>query len=277
MRLLFIGDIVGRAGRTIVQEKLPGLIETYDIDFVVINGENSAAGFGITEIILQDLLDAGADAVTTGNHAWDQRDALVFCERQPAFIRPINYPADVPGKGANLFRARNGANVLVVNAMGRIYMDPLDCPFSAVEAAVDECPLVDVADAAIVDMHAEATSEKQAMGHFLDGRVSLVVGTHTHVPTSDYRVLSGGTAYMSDAGMTGDYDSVLGMEKDEPVQRFLRKVPSSRFTPALGEASLCGVAVDTDDATGLARAVEPVRIGGHLSRHLPSFWEKGRN
>lgn len=273
MRLLFIGDIVGRSGRAVVQNNLPRLIEQYRIDFTVINGENSAAGFGITEQILQDLLDAGADAVTTGNHAWDQRDALVYCERQPAFLRPINYPSGVPGKGANLYQARNGANVLVMNAMGRIYMDPLDCPFAAVEKELSACPMGDFADAIMVDFHAEATSEKQAMGHFLDGRVSLVVGTHTHVPTSDYRLLPGGTAYMSDAGMCGDYDSVLGMEKEEPLQRFLRKVPSSRFTPALGDPTLSGVAVDTDDATGLGVAVEPIRLGGHLAPHIPSFWQ----
>lgn len=274
MRLLFVGDIVGRAGRTIVQDKLPGLVEQYGIDFVIINGENSAAGFGITETILQDLLDAGGDVITTGNHAWDQRDALVFCDRQPAFLRPINYPSGVPGKGANLYTARNGANILVMNAMGRVYMDALDCPFAAVEKELAACPMGEFADAIVLDFHAEATSEKQAMGHFLDGRVSLVVGTHTHVPTSDYRLLPGGTAYMSDAGMCGDYDSVLGMEKDEPVQRFLRKVPSSRFTPSLGDPTLCGVAVDIEEGTGLATDVEPLRIGGHLSTHIPSFWEK---
>ena len=274
MRMVFIGDIVGRAGRTIVQDKLPGLVERYGIDFVIINGENAAGGFGITEAILQDLLDAGGDVITTGNHAWDQRDALVYCDRQPAFLRPVNFPAGVPGKGANLYSARNGANVLVMNAMGRVYMDALDCPFAAVEKELAACPLGDFVDAIVLDFHAEATSEKQAMGHFLDGRVSLVVGTHTHVPTADHRLLPGGTAYMSDAGMCGDYDSVLGMEKEEPVQRFLRKVPSSRFSPAMGAPTLCGVAVEIDDSTGLATAVEPLRIGGHLSPHIPSFWEK---
>ncbi|WP_319532892.1 TIGR00282 family metallophosphoesterase [uncultured Cohaesibacter sp.] len=277
MRLLFIGDIVGRAGRTIVLNKLPGLVERHSIDFVVINGENSAAGFGITEAILQDLVDAGGDVITTGNHVWDQRDALVFCERQPAFLRPVNFPSGVPGKGANLYTARNGANVLVINAMGRVYMDALDCPFAAIDKELAACPLGEFADAIIVDFHAEATSEKEAMGHFLDGRASLVVGTHTHVPTSDYRVLPGGTAYMTDAGMCGDYDSVLGMEKDEPVRRFLTKVPSGRYTPSLGDPTLCGVAVDTDDRTGLAVAIEPLRIGGHLSQHIPSFWEKSSN
>ena len=274
MRLLFIGDIVGRSGRAVVLDRLPGLVERHGLDFVIINGENAAAGFGITEAILEDLKDAGADVITTGNHAWDQRDALVYCDRQPAFLRPINYPQGVPGKGANLYQARNGASVLVINAMGRIFMEPLDCPFQAVENALAACPLGEHADAVVVDFHAEATSEKQAMGHFLDGRVSLVVGTHTHVPTSDYRILPSGTGYMSDVGMSGDYDSVLGMDKEEPVQRFLSKVPRGRFTPSLGEGTLSGVALELDAKTGLALAIEPVRIGGHLSPHLPSFWEK---
>nr|WP_321460759.1 TIGR00282 family metallophosphoesterase [uncultured Cohaesibacter sp.] len=277
MRLLFVGDIVGRSGRVIVEEKLPGLIEQYGLDFVVINGENAAGGFGITETILQNLVDAGADVITTGNHVWDQRDAMVYCDRQPAFLRPINFPAGAPGKGANLYHARNGASVLVMNAMGRVYMDALDCPFHAVDKELAACPLGEFADVIILDFHAEATSEKQAMGYYLDGRVSMVVGTHTHTPTSDHRILPAGTAYLTDAGMCGDYDSVLGMDKEEPIHRFLRKFSSSRYSPALGEATLCGFAVDTDDRTGLALAAEPVRIGGHLSRHIPSFWEKSGN
>ncbi|MTI16592.1 TIGR00282 family metallophosphoesterase [Rhodobacteraceae bacterium RKSG542] len=277
MRLLFLGDLVGRSGRNAVIDQLPSLVEENQIDFVVVNGENAAAGFGITEEILQDLLDAGADVVTTGNHAWDQRDTLVYIERQPQLLRPANYPPGSPGRGANLYRARNGANVVVANLMGRIYMDAMDDPFHAAEKLLEEFPLGHVADAIIIDMHAEATSEKQAMGHFCDGRASLVVGTHTHAPTADHQILVGGTGYMSDAGMCGDYDSVLGMEKEEPVQRFLRKIPSGRFTPALGEATICGVAVDTDDRTGLAVDISPVRIGGRLSQVLPPFWPAGKN
>lgn len=273
MKLLFLGDLVGRCGRTAVIESLPAVVEAQDLDFVVVNGENSASGFGITETILQDVLDAGADVVTTGNHVWDQRDTLVYIERQDRLLRPLNYPAGTPGRGAHLFTARNGARVMVANVMGRVYMDALDDPFAAIDRMVNDCPLGDVADAIIVDMHAEATSEKQAMGHFLDGRVSLVVGTHTHVPTADHQILPGGTAYMSDAGMCGAYDSVLGMEKDEPVNRFLRKIPGGRFSPATGEASICGVAVETDDRTGLASAIAPVRIGGRLEPVLPSFWK----
>ncbi|WP_417773009.1 TIGR00282 family metallophosphoesterase [Stappia sp.] len=273
MRLLFLGDLVGRSGRQAAVDVLPGLVEANAIDFVIVNGENSAAGFGITEAILQEVLDAGADVVTTGNHIWDQRDTLVYIERQDRLIRPVNFPSGTPGRGANIFTARNGARVLVVNAMGRVFMDSLDDPFTAVERVLDSTPLGEVVDAIVIDMHAEATSEKQAMGHFVDGRASLVVGTHTHVPTADHQILPGGTAYMSDAGMCGDYDSVLGMEKDEPISRFLRKIPSGRFTPAMGDATVCGVAVEIDDRTGLAETVEPLRLGGRLAQVLPTGWK----
>jgi metallophosphoesterase (TIGR00282 family) len=272
MRLLFLGDIVGRTGRNAVIDRLPGLVETFRLDFVAINGENSAGGFGITEEICRDVLDAGADVVTLGNHSWDQREALVFIERQPRLLRPVNYPKGTPGRGANLFVARNGARVLVMNVMGRIYMDALDDPFAAVARELDACPLGEQCDAAVIDMHAEATSEKQALGHFVDGRASLVVGTHTHVPTADHMILPGGTAYMSDAGMCGDYDSVLGMDKDEPIQRFTSKIPRGRFEPASGEATLSGVCVEVDELTGLATAVAPLRIGGKLAPALPGFW-----
>ncbi len=272
MHILFLGDLVGRTGRSAVIEQLPEIVETNQLDFVIVNGENAASGFGITEAILQDVLDAGADVVTTGNHVWDQRETLVYIERQDRLLRPVNYPHGTPGRGAHLYTARNGAQVLVANVMGRVFMDAMDDPFAAIGKVVDDCPLGQVADAIIVDMHAEATSEKQAMGHFLDGRVSLVVGTHTHVPTADHQILEQGTAYLSDAGMCGAYDSVLGMDKDEPVNRFQRKIPTSRFTPASGIASICGVAIETDDATGLATRIAPVRIGGRLEPVLPPFW-----
>lgn len=273
MRFLFLGDVVGRPGRIAVQERLPGLRERWKLDCVVINGENAAGGFGITEAICDELLAAGADAVTLGNHSWDQREALVFIERQDKLVRPANYPKGTPGRGATVIEARNGARVLVVNAMGRIFMDALDDPFQALERELSACPLGEVADAVIVDFHAEATSEKQAAGYFLDGRASLVVGTHTHAPTSDTRILPGGTAYQSDAGMCGDYDSILGMQKEEPVRRFLQKTPGARLEPATGEGTLSGVAVDIDDATGLAKAVWAVRVGPHLSEALPLGWE----
>jgi metallophosphoesterase (TIGR00282 family) len=272
MRILFIGDIVGRSGRAVVTERLPGLIRDWKLDLVVINGENAAGGFGITEAIYQELIELGADAVTLGNHSWDQKEALVFIERAPRLIRPINYPPGTPGRGSALIEAKNGARVLIINAMGRIFMDPLDDPFAAVERELAACPLKREADAIIIDIHAETTSEKQTMGHFADGRASLVVGTHTHAPTADHQVLPGGTAFVSDVGMTGDYDSVIGMAKDEPMSRFLRRIPSARFEPALGPATLCAVAVEVDDATGLAQRIAAVRLGGRLEEALPAFW-----
>jgi 2',3'-cyclic-nucleotide 2'-phosphodiesterase len=273
MRILFVGDVVGRSGRTVVYARLPGLIRDWKLDLVVVNGENAAGGFGITETIYRELIDAGADAITLGNHAWDQKEALVFIERAPKLIRPINYPAGTPGRGAAMIETKTGARALVVNAMGRIFMDPLEDPFAAVEHELAACPLHSGADAIILDFHGEATSEKQAMGYFCDGRSSLVVGTHTHTPTADLRILAGGTAYMSDVGMTGDYDSVIGMAKDEPLQRFVRRISSSRFEPASGDATLCAVAVETDSATGLAARVGAVRLGGCLEQAKPAFWD----
>jgi metallophosphoesterase (TIGR00282 family) len=272
MRLLFVGDVVGRSGRTAVLERLPALKRDWALDCVIVNGENAAGGFGITEAIYNEFIDAGADVISGGNHSWDQREALVFIERAPRLIRPVNYPPGTPGRGMVLIDAANGARVLVVNVMGRVFMDALDDPFAAVERELTTCPLTSAADAIVVDMHCEATSEKQAMGHFCDGRASLVVGTHTHVPTADYRVLPGGTAFITDVGMTGDYDSVIGMGKAEPLHRFTRKIPSGKFEPASGPATFCAVAVETDDATGLAVKVAPVRLGGHLAQAQPDFW-----
>ena len=272
MRLLFIGDVLGRAGRRAVCEALPDLRARYAIDFALVNGENSAGGFGITEQIFQDLRDAGADVVTTGNHVWDQRETLVYIARHDRLLRPVNFPPGTPGRGAGLFEAKNGAQVLVMNVMGRLFMNDLDCPFQALDRELDACPLKTAADAIFVDFHAEATSEKAAAAHFIDGRASALIGTHTHVPTADAQVLPGGTAFLSDAGMSGDYNSVIGMEPDEPISRFTRQIPGNRFAPAMGEASVCGAGVDIDDATGLARHIAPVRLGGRLQRSEPDFW-----
>jgi metallophosphoesterase (TIGR00282 family) len=272
LRLLFLGDLVGRTGRTAVIERLPGLIADRHIDFVIVNGENAAGGFGITEEILRQVLGAGADVVTTGNHAFDQREALVFAARQDRFLRPLNYPPGTPGRGTGLFVARNGARVLVLNAMGRVFMDALDDPFAGIDRELAACPLGEQADAVVVDFHAEATSEKQALGLHLDGRASLVIGTHTHVPTSDYRILPRGTAFQSDVGMCGDYQSVIGMDQTEPLRRFIEKVPGERFQAADGPASISGLAVEIDDTSGLATAVAPLRVGGVLSEATPSFW-----
>jgi hypothetical protein len=273
MRVLFVGDVVGRTGRTAVLERLPGLIKDWALDLVVVNGENAASGFGITEAIYNEMIDAGADAITLGNHSWDQREALVFIERAPRLIRPVNYPKGTPGRGAALIDTKNGKRALVINAMGRIFMDALDDPFAAVERELSACALKSGADAIILDMHCEATSEKQAMGYFCDGRASLVVGTHTHCPTADHRIMPGRTAFVSDVGMTGDFESVIGMNKDEPLNRFLRKIPGAKFEPASGAATLCGLAVETDDATGLATRVGAVRLGGVLEQARPGFWD----
>jgi len=272
MRLLFLGDVVGRSGRRAVMDALPGLRQRYALDFVIVNGENAAGGFGITEAISRELIEAGADVITTGNHVWDQREALVFIERQERLLRPINFPKGTPGKGAGLFKARSGAEVLVINAMGRVYMADLDCPFQAIDRELDACRLGAGADAVVLDFHAEVTSEKQAMGHFIDGRASLMVGTHTHTPTADDRVLAGGTAYMTDVGMCGDYTSVIGMDAAEPLNRFRTKIPRGRFEPAEGEATISGVAVETADTTGLAVKVAALRMGGVLKPALPEFW-----
>ena len=273
MRILFVGDVVGRSGRNIVSERLPALVREWKLDCVIINGENAAGGFGITEPIYHELIDAGADAITLGNHAWDQREALVFIERAPRLLRPINYPAGTPGRGAALVEAKSGALVLVLNALGRIFMDPLDDPFAAIDNELAACPLMNGADAIVIDLHAEATSEKQAMGFFTDGRASVVIGTHTHAPTADHQILPGGTAFMSDVGMTGDYNSVIGMAKEEPINRFVRKIPSYKFEPALGPATLCAIAVETDDRTGLAQRIAPVRLGGRLEEARPVMWD----
>jgi metallophosphoesterase (TIGR00282 family) len=268
MRILFIGDIVGKPGRDVVVAELPKLIEQLALDFVIGNGENAAGGFGLTRATATELFGAGIDCLTTGNHWADQKEILSYIGDEERILRPKNFPAGTPGKGANLYTTRAGHRILVVNAMGRVFMDPLDDPFAAVGAELDACPLADGADAIVVDIHAEATSEKMAMGHFCDGRASLVVGTHSHIPTGDAQIFPGGTAYQTDAGACADYDSVIGMDKFEPVQRFVKKLSGGRFSPATGPATLCGVFVETD-ARGLASRIEPVRVGGRLKQSVP--------
>ena len=269
MRILFLGDVVGRSGREKVFQSLPDLRRRLALDFVAVNIENAAGGFGVTESICTDMFDAGADVLTSGNHIWDKREIIAYIDNEPRLLRPLNYPADTPGRGASLHEIGDGRRVLVVNVMLRLFMDALDDPFAAVEREIADMPLGYGADFILVDMHGEASSEKMAMGHFLDGRVSLVVGTHTHVPTADHAVLAHGTAYQTDDGMCGDYDSVIGMKKDAPIDRFTRKMPSARLEPADGDATLCGVFVETDDASGLARRIAPVRLGGQLSSAWP--------
>ena len=270
MRIAFFGDVVGRSGRDGIADHLPELRRRLGLDFVVINAENAAAGFGITENTARELFDAGADCLTLGNHSWDQKEALTYIVREPRLIRPLNYPvlADAPGRGSQMFDV-NGRRVLVVNLLGRVFMDALDDPFAAVDRVLESSPLGMVSDVVIVDIHGEATSEKMAMGHFCDGRASLVVGTHSHVPTADAQILNGGTAYQTDAGACADYDSVIGNQKEEPLRRFTTRISGGRYKPAEGPATVCGVYLETDDRTGLARRIEPIRIGGRLKETVP--------
>ena len=272
MRLAFFGDCVGRAGRAAIAEYLPRLRADLALDFVVVNGENAAGGFGITPSTAQDLFDAGADCITLGNHSWDQAEALTYIGGEPRLLRPYNYPQSlaIPGRGSQLFTTPNGQRVFVIQIHGSAFMEAMDDPVQGVARALEEAPLRQVADAVIVEMHAEATAEKYVMGHFCDGRATLVVGAHTHVPTSDGHILAGGTAYQSDAGMCGDYDSVIGMKKGPIVQRAATRLPTERKSPAEGPATMCGVFVVSDDDTGLALSIEPIRIGGRLSQAIPS-------
>ncbi|MBI1777238.1 MAG: TIGR00282 family metallophosphoesterase [Proteobacteria bacterium] len=269
MRILFCGDIVGRSGREAVALHVPRLRRELALDFVIANGENAAGGFGLTLAIGESLFAAGVDAITGGNHTWDQKELVGTIEREPRILRPHNFPPGTPGRGAAVFNAPGGRKILVVNLLGRVFMDAIDDPFQAVEKELARQRLGGTVAAIVVDMHAEATSEKQAMAHALDGRVSLVVGSHSHVPTADAQILPGGTAFQTDAGMCGDYDSVIGMKKHVPILRFTRKLPTERLEPADGEATLCAVFLETDEETGKASRVAPVRQGGRLAPAMP--------
>ena len=270
MKILYLGDVMGRAGRRAITENLDRLRTDWKLDFIVVNGENATGGMGLSAAHARILLDSGADCLTLGDHAFDQKEMLSFIEQEPRIIRPLNFSKSAPGKGARLFTARNGRKVLVAQALGQVFMKrPFDDPFSALEPALKSHPLGGQASAVIVDIHCEATSEKMATGHFCDGRASLVVGTHTHVPTADAMILPGGTGYLSDAGMCGDYHSVIGMEKAEPLRRFITGMPKERFTPANEEATLCGVYIETDDRSGKATRIEQVRQGGRLQQSGP--------
>ncbi len=270
MKLLFLGDVMGRAGRRAITENLPRLREEWRLDFVVVNGENATSGMGLSGTHAKTLLEAGADCITLGDHAFDQKDMLQFIDQEQRVLRPLNFSKAAPGKGARLFSARNGRKVLVAQVLGQVFMKrPFDDPFSALEPVLKAHPLGGQASAVIVDVHCEATSEKMALGHFCDGRASLAVGTHTHVPTADAMILPGGTGYLSDAGMCGDYYSVIGMEKTEPLRRFITGMPRERFTPATGDATLSGIYVETDDRSGKATRVSMIREGGRLMTASP--------
>ena len=270
MRILFLGDVMGRAGRAAIAERLPKLRLDWGLDFVVVNGENASSGAGLTGEHARLLLEAGADCLTLGDHAFDQKDMLSFIESEPRLLRPLNFSKVAPGRGHRVFTATQGRKVLVAQVLGQVFMKrPFDDPFSAIESVLKAHPLGGSVQAAVVDVHAEATSEKMGLGHWCDGQASLVVGTHTHVPTGDAQILPRGTAYLTDAGMCGDYDSVIGMEKLEPIRRFVTGMAKARFEPAAGPATLSGVFVETDDRTGHALRVRMVRVGGRLQEALP--------
>ena len=263
-RILFLGDIVGRAARNAVIEQLADIRQELDIQFAVVNAENSAGGFGITPQISDQLLAAGCDVLTTGNHVFDKGEISPYFAQQPRLIRPVNMDNAFPGSGHVIIRNDAGVKLAVINVMANLFMAENDNAFAAMDKVLNSLRLKDEADIIVVDIHGEATSEKMAMGHYLDGRVSLVVGTHTHIPTADHHILEGGTAYQTDAGMCGSYDSVIGMNKDAAIGRFTNKKNGS-LSVAGGEPSLCGLIVDVDNQTGLARSVTPFRRGGVLS------------
>ncbi|KGM87321.1 Uncharacterized protein rosmuc_02635 [Roseovarius mucosus DSM 17069] len=270
MKILFLGDVMGRAGRAAVAERLPKLREAWKLDFVVVNGENASGGMGLTAAHAKDLFEAGADCVTLGDHAFDQKDMMQAVEREGRLIRPLNYAKAAPGRGNRVFTDGRGRKVLVAQVLGNVFMRrAYDDPFSAIDAVLRVHPLGGAVQATVVDVHCEATSEKMAMGHFCDGRASLVVGTHTHIPTADAQILPGGTAFQGDAGMCGDYLSVIGMDKTEPMRRFVTGMTKDRFTPAMGAVTVSGVYIETDDATGRATRIEMVRQGGRLEQSGP--------
>ena len=268
MRILFLGDIVGRAGRDAVTAALPRLRESLRLDLAIVNVENASHGFGCAPDMAQALFAAGADVLTLGNHAWDRKELLGYIETERRLIRPLNFPPGTPGQGSVLVELADGRRALVLQVMGRLFMEPNDDPFRLTAELLGRYRLGTTVHAIVADLHGEATSEKMAYAHSFDGRVSLVIGTHTHCPTADHQVLPGGTAYQSDAGMCGDYDSVIGMDKGVAAARFWRRVPGERLSPGSGEATICGAFVETADATGLAMRIEPVRVGGRLSQAM---------
>lgn len=265
MKLLYLGDIMGKSGRTAVIDRLPGLREQHQLDFVIACGENAAHGFGITVKICEALFDAGVDVVTTGNHAWDQREIIDYIPTEPRLLRPANYPDGTPGQGSGLYQTADGRRVAVCQVMGRLNMPPIDDPFRALEDFLSGTQLGRDVDAIVVDIHGEATSEKTALGCICDGRASLAVGSHSHIPTADHRILPAGTGYQTDAGMCGPYESVIGMDAGIAIRRFVDSLPGERLEPATGPATLCGVIVETDEQTGLAVAIQPLRVGGELA------------
>ena len=268
MRILILGDLVGRSGRDAVIAALPGLRAQTKADFVAVNGENASHGFGLAPDMADALFAAGADAITLGNHAWDRREIIPYIAREPRLIRPLNFPPGTPGNGAAIMTLKDGRKILIAQLMGRLFMDPLDDPFRAMEELLSRNKMGLNCQAALIDFHGEATSEKMAFAHAFDGRVSAVVGTHTHLPTADHQVLPGGTGFVADLGMCGDYDSVIGMTKEPAIAKFIKKMPGERLAPADGPATICGAFIEVNEK-GLAVRIEPLRVGGRLLPAMP--------
>ena len=269
MNILILGDVAGPAGVKALKERLPEIIKKKRIDFVIVNGENAAdSGRGITKKVFEEFLKAGADVITTGNHAWDHKDAEDIASKNLNFLRPSNMPKDSPGKGEGIF-IKNGKKFVVLNLMGNVFMKKCDDVFVEAKKFIERFKLGDgQADFIIVDMHGEITSEKMAMGHLFDGKATMVVGTHTHVPTSDHRIMEKGTAYQTDIGMCGDYNSVIGMNRDNSLKKFLKDSSAENHFPALGEATISGLLVTADNETGLAKKIQPIILGGSLQERI---------
>ena len=264
MRILFLGDVVGRTGRSAIIAALPTLRKKFSLDFIAVNCENATSGLGLSSGHAKAILAAGADCITLGDHAFDQREMIDFVARESRIVLPLNYAKKQPAPGARVFQS-GGRKILVAVALGRVFMNrPFNDPFEPVDSVLERFRLRAAVDASIVEIHAEATSEKAAMGFWCDGRASLVAGTHTHVPTADARILDKGTGFVSDVGMCGDYNSVIGMNIEEPLSKFVSGMPGKRIQPATGESTISGVFVETDNATGLARRIAPLRDGGML-------------
>ena len=269
MNILILGDIVGPSGREAIVKKLPNLIKKKKLDFVIINGENAAdPGVGITKKNTEEFFEAGTDVITTGNHVWDQKETMEFITSEKRLLRPENLIKGSPGVGTGIFNSKNNKKVAVINLMGNIFMKKCEDVFEAAKKFIQTVKLIKDADFIIVDLHGEITSEKMAMGYLFDGKATMVVGTHTHVPTSDHRIMEKGTAYQTDIGMCGDYNSVIGMNRDNSLKRFLKDSPVTKHYPALGEATISGLMVQADDKTGLAKKIEPIIVGGVLENRI---------
>ena len=272
MNILFLGDIVGRSGRTALANRLPKLRQDWKIDFVIANAENATGGAGLSIDHAKLIFSSGVDCITLGDHAFDQREMIAFSEQEHRIIRPLNFATVAPGHGRRVFNTGSGKRILVIQVLGQVFMKKnFSDPFLSVKNALKSVSLGSGLDAIVLDVHAEATSEKMALGHWCDGKVTLVVGTHTHIPTADLQILKNGTAFQSDAGMCGDYDSVIGMDKLEPISRFITGMSRGRFVPATGDATICGVLVEVSKSGQVSRA-ESIRHGGKLEQSLPNWF-----